>query len=138
MELTITPEQHPSPGVRRIGRSLEDPYLEFCWAPILGPAAVLLLRRISFLWATECPLVIDVDELGRHIGLSGRAVYRETSGSGNEPTLRRLVRYHFARWTDEPNAAVFVEVPQLPARWLDRLPPLALAAHHALSEMALA
>lgn len=36
---------HPEPRIRQVGFSLDHPYVEQCWTPVLGPTSVLLLRR---------------------------------------------------------------------------------------------
>lgn len=37
---------HPSAPVRQAGFPLDHPYIEQCWASLIGPTSVLLLRRL--------------------------------------------------------------------------------------------
>jgi hypothetical protein len=48
--LAIHAVTHPNPKVRRIGFSLDDPYVEQVWAGVIGPSAPLALRRLPILW----------------------------------------------------------------------------------------
>jgi hypothetical protein len=43
--LAIHAVPHPNPKVRRVGFALDDPYVEQVWAGVIGPSALLVLRR---------------------------------------------------------------------------------------------
>jgi hypothetical protein len=43
--LAIHAVPHPNPKVRRVGFALDDPYVEQVWAGVIGPSALLALRR---------------------------------------------------------------------------------------------
>ena len=109
---------HPSVTVRRIGFPLNHPYLEHCWAPVIGPSSVLLLRRCFRLWREAEPARIPVRELAHQLGLG--------QGTGaHSPvwhTLDRVVRFRFAARASETEFHVFTEVPPLRPRQLDGLP----------------
>jgi len=51
--LTFTPVNHPNRQVRRVGFDLSDTYVEQCWSAVIGPSAVVLLRRMPELWRHE-------------------------------------------------------------------------------------
>lgn len=116
--VVISAQPNPNPTVRRAGFSLDDPYVERCWAPVLGPSSILLLRRIPDLWKQSPTVGVRVDELGRSIGLGG--------GKGRHSpirhTLDRIVRHRFARWVDDHELAVWTEARPLNDRHLARVP----------------
>jgi hypothetical protein len=47
--LAIHAVPHPNPKVRRVGFTLDDPYVEQVWAAVIGPSALLVLRRLPML-----------------------------------------------------------------------------------------
>ena len=48
--ITFTPVNHPNRQVRQVGFDLSDTYVEQCWSAVVGPSAVVLLRRMPELW----------------------------------------------------------------------------------------
>ncbi len=60
---------HPSAPVRRAGFPLDHPYLEQCWAPVIGPTSVLLLRRLPVLWRENVSIELELEELAGSLGL---------------------------------------------------------------------
>ncbi len=126
--LILNPVPHPTPQVHRAGFSLEHPYLERCWAPIIGPTSVLLLRRASALWREQAPASVDVGELSASLGLG--------SGTGRSSplchTLERVVRFGVAAWSGPGELDVYTEVPPLSPRRLDRVPVWTARQHHQL------
>ena len=48
--LTIHAVPHANPKVWRVGFALDDPDVEQVWAGVIGPSALLALRRLPFLW----------------------------------------------------------------------------------------
>ena len=106
------------PTEKMVGFPIHHPYVESLWLPVIGPSATWMLRRLGA-WATACPDGVDVAlvELSGSLGLgwaSGRS-------STVQRTLRRLVMFGLAQWTDE--LAVRTLVPPLSARQLTRLAP---------------
>lgn len=127
-ELEIHPAPHPSLEVHRAGFPLDHPYLEQCWAPVLGPSSVLLLRRTAELWRDGIPARIETGELGAQLGLSrGRGRHSPITR-----TLDRLVRFRFAGWAAPGVLDVYSEVPPLRSRDLARVPNWTAARHEAL------
>ncbi len=97
--MTTTPEvidlhavAHPSTQVRRAGFPLDHPYLEQCWAPLIGPSSVLLLRHCVSLWRDATPARVPTEDLARQIGL-GRGTGRH---SPLWHTIERVVHFRFA------------------------------------------
>lgn len=127
--LTFTPVNHPNHQVRKVGFDLSDTYVEQCWSAVVGPSAVVLLRRMPELWRHEVPAMIPADELSRSIGL----------GAGTGPNSRlasttdRLVKFGLARRGGDPDRfEVYLEVAPLQARQLDRMPEWTQATHERL------
>ncbi len=116
---------HPSPEVRRAGFPLDHAYVEQCWAPVLGPTSILLLRRIPLLWQDDLAPVIAADELAASIGLG-----RSTGRNGSLwRTLERVVRFRFATVAAPGELDVFTEVPPLRQDDLRRLPAWSRRRH---------
>lgn len=127
--LEIAAAPHRDPVIARTGFDLSHPYLEQCWAPSLGPSAVLLLRRLPILWHEREPAVVPVDELARSLGLGAS----RGAHSRFNRTLRRIVDAHLAVWA-EPGIRldVYLELPPLPPSRLARLPSWSRQAHDRL------
>lgn len=123
--LEIHPATHPSLEVRRAGFTLDHPYLEHCWTPILGPSSVLLLRRAAELWRDEMPAIIDTAELSGQFGLGRSAGSR----SPFSRTVARIVRFRFAEWSGPDSLDIYTEVRPLRERDLDRVPDWCAARH---------
>lgn len=117
--VTIHAVPHPSPQIQRIGVPLDHPYLEECWAPVLGPSSILLLRRVAALWRESDRIESTLADLGQGIGLG--------KGSGrNSPvqrTMDRLERFGFLRQSATgENVAVAATAGPLSERQLERVP----------------
>jgi hypothetical protein len=124
----IHPAGHPDARVHRAGFSLDDPYLERCWLPVIGPTSVLLLRRLPQLWHQDPLIGVAVEDLAVVLGL-GRGTGR------NSPvwrTIDRLCRFNFAARLTDNEVEVYTEVPPLSRRMLESLPPSIGAAHDQL------
>ena len=118
--------RHPKQAVRQVGFPLDHPFLERCWAPLIGPSSVMLLRRCSWLWQEASPVRVPTEELSRQLGL-GRGA---GASSPIWHTIRRVVEFGFASQAEPSELAVYTEVPPVPARSLTRL-PLRCRAEHA-------
>jgi hypothetical protein len=116
--VTLHPASHPEPTVHRTGFTLDSPYLEHCWTPILGPSSVLLLRRVASLWRSEAPASIELGDLAAQLGL-GQAT---STQSPIVRTLRRLERFNFVTWPAGPGIDVYTEVAPLSPTLRRRLP----------------
>jgi hypothetical protein len=116
--IDLHPVPHPTAAVRQAGFALDDPYLEHCWAPIIGPSSTLLLRRCPPLWRHRLPASVPAEDLARQLGLG--------HGTGRTSplwrTLERVVRFRFAAMPAPGELHVYTEVPPVPARQLEHLP----------------
>jgi hypothetical protein len=76
--------RYPTPTQGAAGRfALDDPYVEQVWAGVIGPSAVLALRRLPVLWREREPALVDLRELGQSLGL-GPSLHR----AGARPPAR--------------------------------------------------
>ena len=101
-------------------------YVETFFTPIVGPSAILAVRRLAALlehWPQG--FSIDLESLGASLGLGTRTGRHAPAVR----TLERLVRYGLARW--QPNGALAVRrrLGPLPPRLVRRLAPGLQRAH---------
>lgn len=127
-DLVFTPVNHPDPRVRQVGFDLTDTYVEQCWSAVVGPSATLLLRRLPELWRHQAPAELPAGEFSQSLGL----------GAGTGPnsrlasTMDRLVRFGLARPDRAGGLDVFLEVPPLQPRQLERVPEWTRSTHERL------
>lgn len=126
--LVLHAAPHPSTPVRRAGFPLDHPYVEHCWAPVVGPTSVVLLRRATWLWRTDTSIGVRSEELARSLGL-GAGTARN---SPMARTLDRVVRFRLADWSQPGELDVYTEVPPVPERHLARVPSWTRALHDQL------
>lgn len=127
--LTFMPVEHPDPRVQRVGFDLTDPYVEQCWGQVLGPSAMVLLRRMPTLWTERVPATITHEELSRTLGLGPGA----GSNSRLSRSIDRLVRYQLAAWHEEGRSLdVYQRAPGLSPRQIERLPDWTRRVHERL------
>jgi hypothetical protein len=116
--LAIHAVPHPNPKVRRVGLAVDGPYVEQVWAGVVGPSALLALRRLPVLRREREPAVVDLRQLGQSLGL-GPPLAR----SGRTwRTIERLVGYRMAHWLPGDDLGVRTEVAPLSSRQLARVP----------------
>lgn len=127
--LTLAPVNHPNRQVRRVGFDLSDTYVEQCWSAVVGPSAVMLLRRMPELWRHEVPARIPASELSRSIGLGAGT----GANSRLMATMERLAKFGLARRGTDPNQIdVYLEVAPLHDGQLKRVPEWTRATHERL------
>jgi hypothetical protein len=126
--LVIHAAPHPDDRVRRVGFTLDQPYLEHCWTPVLGPTSVLLLRRATWLWRSGTSTAIRSEDLAVGLGL-GRGTGRN---SALNRTVQRLVTAGFAAHPATGELEVYTEVPLLGRRQLERVPGWTRSVHEQL------
>ena len=103
-------------------------YVETFWLPLLGPSAVLALRRLSA-WLEHEPdgITVSIAILSGCLGLG--------TGTGRRApvarTLARLVDFKIASHTGE-RLLLRRELPMLSVRQLERLPACLITAHEQL------
>jgi hypothetical protein len=104
--LAIRAVPHPNPKVRRVGFTLDHPCVEQLWAGVIGPCALLVLRRLPILWREREPAVVDLRERGQSLG-PGPSLAR--SGCIWR-SIERLVGFGMAHWLPGNELGVRTEV----------------------------
>jgi len=129
----VTPERFilrpwADPAVEAHGFPVTSIYTEAVLLPILGPSAVLCLRRLGSLAAGR-PEGTDIDtaQLARDLGL-GESLARHSQITR---TLGRLCGFGMARWSDV-TLEVRTAVAPVPERHLRRLSPELVGLHHCM------
>jgi hypothetical protein len=97
-------------------------YVEVCWAPVLGPSALLMLRRLAAR-LEQGPATVDLGELAAEIGLGAQHPARAAKVVG------RLVRFGVARWEAPGVLGLRVRLPAVSGQGAARLSPAARAVH---------
>jgi hypothetical protein len=69
MDIRLIRRPHPNRMVRGSGITRNDPYLEWCWLPVVGPSIVALVRLVADLTADSGEAHIPMGELSRLLGL---------------------------------------------------------------------
>ena len=126
-DLAINAVPHPSPKVRQVGFDLDDPYVERCWAAVVGPTSVLLLRRLPVLWRQAEPARVDPSELSLSLGLGDATSPHQRFWN----TLERLTQFGLARHGPD-SLDVFTAVAPLSPRLLQRVPEWSRREHYRL------
>jgi len=114
-----------NPVIDSVGFDARSAYVETYWLAVLGPSAVLTLRRVAD-WLEDRPsgIEISLEDLARTLGLGG--------GTGRHATivrtLDRLTQFDMATIAGD-RYAVRSLLPRLSARYRRRLPPY-LAQRH--------
>jgi hypothetical protein len=98
--------------------SAQHQYVEMLWLPVIGPSATWLLRRLSG-WALACPegLTVVLPELSESLGLG----WSSGANSSVQRSMRRLIMFGLARWSDSFEVATIV--PAVSERQLARMSP---------------
>jgi hypothetical protein len=127
LELEALP--HPDPQVRRLGFDLSHPYVEQCWAAVIGPSGIAILRRLPVLWTQNMPARIPADDFAGSLGLG-----HSTGENGRfYRALDRLTQFRLAEWLEPGQTlGVYTEVPPLSAHQVARQPEWTRAAHEHL------
>lgn len=73
-------EAWPDPVVEAIGFGVRSPYVEFCYAGVLGPTPLLILRAAAVLVAAG-PVTVELGEFARGLGVG--------AGSGRNSAISR-------------------------------------------------
>jgi hypothetical protein len=108
---------------------IDHPYLERCWTSVLGPSAVLLLRRVNELAQGSRNADVDLHELSRDLGIAGVGL-----NSHLRRTIDRLVRFGFACWSSPSVLDIYDAVPPLACHHLTRATDAVRIDHHRLIE----
>lgn len=114
----------PSADASTVGRPAfpaSHRYVEILWTPVLGPAQVILLRRLSEVARPQgghvptAELLVAIGGRCEHNGRVGRS---SLLGKG----IARLARFRLAAWESHGTLAVVARVPAVSDRDLARLP----------------
>jgi hypothetical protein len=109
---------------------LLHPYLEVVYAPLLGPTAVLLARRLGHhLTANRGPVTVDVVLLARDLGVRATQNHPLGKRAALRRALDRLEHAHLVRWQGETDLGVLTGAPVLSDQTLAKLPASARKAH---------
>ena len=101
-------------------------YVERCWAGVLGPTGLLMLRNLAHrLDAEQAPVRVNLEELGRTLGVG----HQGGRNSVLNRTMGRLERYGMALALPDGSLAVRTAVPPLPGAAVRRAAP-AVAEFH--------
>jgi hypothetical protein len=132
MDIRLIRRPHPNRMVRGSGITPTDPYLEWCWLPVVGPSTVALVRSVADLTADSGEARIPMADLSRLLGLS-RVV---DASARNNKLVRSIVRAEqFGLGFTSlgvPEGATFGihdHVALVPFRQLERLPGIAWQRH---------
>lgn len=112
----------------RLGHRAGSVYVETFWLPVVGPSAVVALRRLSA-WLEHEPdgITVSIAILSSCLGLG--------TGTGRRApvarTLARLVDFKIASHDGE-RLLVRRELPMLSVRQIERLPACLITAHEQL------
>ena len=118
----------PARASDRLGHPAGSVYVETFWLPLVGPSAVLALRRLSA-WLEHEPggITVSIAILSRCLGLG--------TGTGRRApvarTLARLVDFKIASHDGE-RLLLRRELPMLSVRQIERLPACLITAHEQL------
>lgn len=116
------------PGLALRGVDPRSEYVERYWTGVIGPSAVLLLRRLARGLA-EHPAGYSLApaDTARAIGLSGG----RGRNSAMARTIDRCRLFGLVRWPEPEQLEVRTHLPLLTARQLRRLPLAVRASHEA-------
>lgn len=116
------------PVVDSLGHDPRSPYVERFWLPSLGPAAVLLLRRVADeLDRRPTGFAVPVGDLSQWMGLR----FRTDKAPILLHTIDRLGVLGFARIDESGTVAIRRRLATLALRQISRLPPELRAEHAA-------
>jgi hypothetical protein len=132
MDIRLIRRPHPNRIVRGSGITPTDPYLEWCWLPVVGPSTVALVRHVAELTPADGEARIPLADLSRLLGLGAADV--PSRNNKLVRTLTRAEQFGLAFTSlGVPGAQVTFgihdHVALVPARLLDRLPEVARQRH---------
>lgn len=118
----------PARPTHTLGYGAASVYVETFWLPLVGPTALLALRRLDA-WLANAPgeITISVRVLGESLGIGAGTGRR----SAVVRTLTRLVNFRLAS-IDSETYMIHRELPMLSPRQLGRLPACLITAHQQL------
>jgi hypothetical protein len=132
MDIRLIRRPHPNRMVRGSGITPTDPYLEWCWLPLVGPSTVALVRHVAELTSTSGEARIPLADLGRLLGLG--AVDVPSRNNKLVRTLARAEQFGLAFTSlgvpgEQVTFGIHEQLALVPARLLERLPEVAKQRH---------
>lgn len=121
----------PLPALRMPAFPLRHLYVEVVYAPLLGPAAVLVAKNLGrHLDAERGPVTVSIVDIAFEVGL--RASHDEPLGQRSRlrHAIDRLVHDHIVQWLGPADLGVHTSVPIASERALAKLPQAAREAHY--------
>jgi hypothetical protein len=139
MDIRLIRRPHPNRMVRGSGITPTDPYLEWCWLPVVGPSTVALVRHVADLTAESGEARLPLNDLSRLLGLGAANV--PSRNNKLVRTLARAEQFGLAFTSlgvpgEQVTFGIHDHVALVPARLLDRLPEVARQRHMAAVEAA--
>jgi hypothetical protein len=139
MDIRLIRRPHTNPMVRACGIEPTDPYLEWCWLPVVGPSTVALVRHVADLISPTGEARIPLSDLGRLLGLG--AVDVPSRNNKLVRTLGRAEQFGLGFTSigvpgESVTFGIHNELALVPARLLERLPDVARQRHVAAVETA--
>jgi hypothetical protein len=139
MDIRLIRRPHPNRMVRGSGVTPTDPYLEWCWLPVVGPSTVALVRHVADLTAESGEARLPLNDLSRLLGLGAADV--PSRNNKLVRTLTRAEQFGLAFTSlgvpgEQVTFGIHSHVALIPARLLDRLPEVARQRHVAAVEAA--
>jgi hypothetical protein len=132
MDIRLIRRPHPNRMVRDSGITPTDPYLEWCWLPLVGPSTVALVRHVAELTSTSGEARIPLADLGRLLGLG--AVDVPSRNNKLVRTLARAEQFGLAFTSlgvpgEQVTFGIHEQLALVPTRLLERLPDIARQHH---------
>jgi hypothetical protein len=132
MDIRLIRRPHTNPMVRACGIEPTDPYLEWCWLPVVGPSTVALVRHVADLTSPTGEARIPLSDLGRLLGLG--AVDVPSRNNKLVRTLGRAEQFGLGFTSigvpgESVTFGIHNELALVPFRLLERLPDVARQRH---------
>jgi hypothetical protein len=139
MDIRLIRRPHTNPMVRTSGITPTDPYLEWCWLPVVGPSTIALIRHVAELTSSSGEAHIPLGDLGRLLGLG--AVDVPSRNNKLVRTMARAEQFGLAFTSigvpgESVTFGIHNEIALVPARLLERLPEVARQRHETAVEAA--
>jgi hypothetical protein len=137
MDIRLICRPHPNRMVRASGLEPTDPYLEWCWLPVVGPSTVALVRHVADLTKPSGEACVPLSDLGRLLGLG--AVEVPSRNNKLVRTMGRAQQFGLAFSNvggpgDPVTFGIHSHLALVPAPLLDRLPDVSRQRHVATVE----
>lgn len=108
--------------VERVGWHLEHEYVETFWLPVVGPTALVFLRKWGRVLRQVPAWTIEKETLAKSLGIGMPALFK---------MLDRMPGFHLAQWEADDYSYMSIRraLPNIPEAKLLRLPDTLQVAH---------